>query len=133
MPTLHSASHSKAQCGIVRLNCTTHLGLPSSALKVRIVLSSEQYTCHCSYVQELGDTRACLSARARTISCSCSAAPARIPAPVAMRSCARAPWKFLPCMHAHAWMSTSRTFADDQLACPCSSPARACLRVQLCA
>ncbi|PKI58220.1 hypothetical protein CRG98_021391 [Punica granatum] len=34
MPTLHSASQSKAQCGIFRLNYTTHLGLPMSALKV---------------------------------------------------------------------------------------------------
>ncbi|OWM77174.1 hypothetical protein CDL15_Pgr026170 [Punica granatum] len=34
MPTLHSATQSKAQCGIVRLNYTTHLDLLSSALKV---------------------------------------------------------------------------------------------------
>ncbi|PKI68233.1 hypothetical protein CRG98_011369 [Punica granatum] len=34
MPTLHSTNLPKARCGIIGMNYTTHLDLPSSALKV---------------------------------------------------------------------------------------------------
>ncbi|PKI50525.1 hypothetical protein CRG98_029079 [Punica granatum] len=75
--------------------------------QVRIVLSGEQYTRHCSRVQALGDARARLPVHACTCARSCSAAPACILAPDTVRPCARAPRKFPPCMHARPRLGCS--------------------------
>ncbi|PKI63915.1 hypothetical protein CRG98_015696 [Punica granatum] len=107
MPNLHSASHSKAQCSIIGLNFTTHLGLPSSALKVSDALfKSLKWFAHhfgsISSFQALGDAHARLPACTPSqLSCVCPCAPN------------------VPCMHACTCMNvrTSPAFACSRL-CP---------------